>query len=421
MGKNIQKYYKLSVSHLAIYLIGFAVIGGVFILLSFASNPNLIGDENNDGVVNILDLSMLLSNWHATNAAVDLTGDGYVDILDLSVLLSHWGQTGSGNTPSPFVSVCGTGLCLGGSPFVIHGATAYGTYSSPSNEVSLAQAGKVNTLELVEFDTQYHTLSDTMSTATWTRVDNFIAAAKQAGLHVILNLSEYGQSLQAAGQTPTTTDWQPYLSFIANRTNTVTGVRYMNDPTIAMVEIFGEICYPGESDSVCPAGTTGTAADMQNFFHRTETEWQALAPNILISTGGFSHLNNSTSSGIPWQTIVSDSSDAVCDIEINSPNDITGAIGKFTSYCLQQHKPWFLSAWSSCYQDTGYPYYLATDAAMASHAQDMYNIQHGGTPAAMPAVGSDFWNLRDIGVSAGHCDLGPAYSQTWATIQNNAP
>jgi hypothetical protein len=48
------------------------------------------GDINNDGVVNILDLSILLSNWQTTNSASDLNKDGVVNILDLSVLLSNY-------------------------------------------------------------------------------------------------------------------------------------------------------------------------------------------------------------------------------------------------------------------------------------------------------------------------------------------
>jgi hypothetical protein len=321
------------------------------------------------------------------------------------------------STTNGFVYVCGTQLCLNGQPFVIHGATAYGTYDQPATEIALAQNGSINTLELVEFDKQYHKLSDTMSSATWTRVDKFIAAVRASGLHVILNLSEYGQSLQAAGKTPTKVDWKNYLSFIANRVNTVNGVQYKNDPTIAKVEIFAEICYPGQGGSTCPAGTTGTTSDMQAFYHRTATQWRSLAPNILISSGGFSHLNNSTSSGIPWQAIVSDPAIATCDLEVNSPNDVNYSVGKFTSYAKQIGKPWFLSAWSSCYQHTGYPYYLAADADMAAHAQDMYSIQHGGSPAAMPALGSDFWNLRDMGVAPAHCDLSPSFPLTWSVIQ----
>ena len=332
-------------------------------------------------------------------------------------------QPALGSMPSTtdFVQKCGARLCLGGTPFVIHGATAYGTYNDSATEVALAKRAKVNTLAIVEFETKYHSLSDTTTEATWSRVDTFIAAAKAVGLHVVLTLSSYAQSLQKAGKTPTRTDWHAYLNFIANRINTVTGVRYKDEPTIAMVQLWGEICYPGESDSTCPAGTSGTATDMIDFYHRTLTQWKSLAPKILVTTGGFSHLNNSTSSGIPWQTIMADPANPICELEINSPGDVKGAVGKVTSMCAQLGKPWYLAAWSSCYADSGYPFYLSSDSAMAGHAQDMYSIQRGGAPAVMPAVGGEFWNLRDKGTARGHCDIGPAFPMTFGVIQRNAP
>ncbi len=86
--------------------------------------------------------------------------------------------------------------------------------------------------------------TNVQSSATWTRVDQFLAASRQGGIHVILNLGEYGQSLVAAAYTATSVDWLPYLRFIANRVNTVTGVRYADAPTIAMVELWGEIPAP---------------------------------------------------------------------------------------------------------------------------------------------------------------------------------
>jgi len=306
---------------------------------------------------------------------------------------------------------------LSGQPFTIHGATAYGTYDRPQTEVDLAVRAKLNTLAIVEFETKYHSLSSTMSEATWSRVDQMVAAAKTAGLHVVLTLSGYAQSLQAAGVTPTRADWGQYLAFIANRVNTVTHIRYRDEPTIAMVQLWGEICYPGESDGTCPAGTSGTATDMINFFHRTLTQWHALAPNIVASTGGFSHLNGKNSSGIPWQSIMADPANPLCEIEINSPNDVTGTVAKVTSYCKSLGKPWYLAAWSSCYASSSYPFHTPSDSTMAAHARAMYAISHGGTPAAYSAVGSEFWNLRDRGVSAGHCDIGPAFPQTFGVVQ----
>jgi hypothetical protein len=49
------------------------------------------GDLNNDGAVNILDLSILLSNYGTTNAVADINHDSTVNIFDLSILLSNYG------------------------------------------------------------------------------------------------------------------------------------------------------------------------------------------------------------------------------------------------------------------------------------------------------------------------------------------
>jgi hypothetical protein len=50
------------------------------------------GDLNNDGKIDIQDLSFMLSNWGSSNQIADINHDGKVTILDLSVLLSNWGK-----------------------------------------------------------------------------------------------------------------------------------------------------------------------------------------------------------------------------------------------------------------------------------------------------------------------------------------
>jgi hypothetical protein len=49
------------------------------------------GDINNDGRVDILDLSILLSKYGGTDSAADINKDGVINVFDLSVLLSHYG------------------------------------------------------------------------------------------------------------------------------------------------------------------------------------------------------------------------------------------------------------------------------------------------------------------------------------------
>ncbi len=312
---------------------------------------------------------------------------------------------------SSFVTVCGTALCAGGVRFDERGATAYGQYSNPAGVVALARRANLNTLELVEFDTRYHTLSDTESSATWDRVDAFIAAAHAGGLHVILNLSEYGQSLQAAGHPPVTTDWGPYLSFIANRVNTVSGIRYADDPTIAMVELWGEIPAPNYPN---PVGTTQQITD---FYTRSLAEWHADAPNILVSSGGFSYIND-PHSGIDWKTIMADPGNAACDVEVNSTADLSVSVPSVSSYCQSLGKPWFLAAWSSCFGASRGAWDLdhwSSDAAMAAHARVMVDVADGVSEAA--PLGDDFWNIGDTAAVTGTCDIGPQFPLTFAAIE----
>jgi hypothetical protein len=54
-------------------------------------------DVNVDGVVNILDLTLVATNFGTTLAAdqplnIDVNGDGIVNILDLTLVASHFGS-----------------------------------------------------------------------------------------------------------------------------------------------------------------------------------------------------------------------------------------------------------------------------------------------------------------------------------------
>jgi hypothetical protein len=48
------------------------------------------GDLNCDGVVNLVDFSILLFNWNSTSAVADINGDGTVALPDFSIMLYNW-------------------------------------------------------------------------------------------------------------------------------------------------------------------------------------------------------------------------------------------------------------------------------------------------------------------------------------------
>jgi hypothetical protein len=62
-------------------------------LTASSSSPGVTGDLNNDGHVNVFDLSIFLNHWQQTGSGLpeDLNNDGVINIFDLSLLLGHWG------------------------------------------------------------------------------------------------------------------------------------------------------------------------------------------------------------------------------------------------------------------------------------------------------------------------------------------
>ena len=101
-----------------------AVVGAYFILhIHAATCSSPPGDANCDTVVNVLDLSILATNWGKTSATWsmgDFNGDTVVNIIDLSIMASHWGSGGGGNPPGAYVS--GNRLVDGsGNTLLLHG------------------------------------------------------------------------------------------------------------------------------------------------------------------------------------------------------------------------------------------------------------------------------------------------------------
>ena len=81
-------------------IIAVVVLTGGYLFHHYSRAAGLTGDLNNDGTVNVFDLSILLSDWATGNATADINHDGTVNIFDLSTLLSNWGQAAT-VTPTP--------------------------------------------------------------------------------------------------------------------------------------------------------------------------------------------------------------------------------------------------------------------------------------------------------------------------------
>ena len=69
--------------------------GGALSSLEAYPNQRCLGDVDGSGVVDVLDLLDIISNWGpCLGCAADIEVDGQVDILDLLEVLSAWGDCG---------------------------------------------------------------------------------------------------------------------------------------------------------------------------------------------------------------------------------------------------------------------------------------------------------------------------------------
>src|SRR5438105_356713 len=73
-------------------------------------SPTLLGDINNDGVVDIRDYGIWRQNFGQTNCGnpADLNGDCIVDIRDYGIWRQNFGQTGPTLTPIPTATLTAT-------------------------------------------------------------------------------------------------------------------------------------------------------------------------------------------------------------------------------------------------------------------------------------------------------------------------
>lgn len=120
--------------------------------------------------------------------------------------------------------------------------TVYKGLDHPRETVVQVMALRLNTIRITDFlDVNGTVETAPYDDARWRRVDNLIATAQHAALHVELDLSTYRNLLKANKLNPYTYDWAPFLQTTVNRRNTVTHVRYGDDATIALVAFAGEV------------------------------------------------------------------------------------------------------------------------------------------------------------------------------------
>ena len=299
--------------------------------------------------------------------------------------------------PGPVrVTVCGTSLCAGAVWKLKMGSI--NGLSDPAKAPGWAKDLGLNTLRLTDFLDFHPTSPQAAFDATrWARVDRLIAASRAAGLYVELDLSTYRNVLLAVGVNPYTYDWAPFLDFVVNRRNTVTGVRYGSDPTIALVAFAGEV------EPINGSRDVGvTTAQLTAFFRTVTDRWAARAPGQLLTTGGLMQLD--WDSGIDWQTLMALPNNHVPSIHIYSDADRRTTVPAFAARAAQLGKPWLN-------EEFGAPAAIG-DEARAALFTSTYQLTR-----SYRAAGNGLWNVGPETTNT-H-DVGPQFPLTFAAVRNS--
>jgi cellulase (glycosyl hydrolase family 5) len=317
---------------------------------------------------------------------------------------------GPGIISSGFVTDCGTSICLNGSAWKAFGASV-SIGVAPNENITLATGAKLNAIRLVNF--LHEDANDpTLSTAPydpiqWGIVDSYIAVAAQNRLHVVLDLSTF-RNLAWNNCSGPAYDWNNFLSWVANRVNTVDGAVYRDDATIAVIAIAGEYnvpkTYSFKANNGQPCTLTYSTNDLNSFFARTLAQGRNDFPSQLVETGGLLYLD--WNSGIDWKTIMGDPDDQICSIHMYSSGDVTTTVPNVSSYCASLGKPWIV-------EEFGFPQ-SDGDTPRASEFLGRYSVstQYG-------AAGTLFWN---VGPEMGSTfDVNPQTPVTWTAVLDNAP
>jgi hypothetical protein len=95
--------------------------------LVLKARPEVDGDINLDGAVDIFDINSVSSNWGTAGPQGDANGDGIVNIFDINLISSNWGATGGGSgqaaVPEPSALLLASTTLLG---FILAGWTRGG-------------------------------------------------------------------------------------------------------------------------------------------------------------------------------------------------------------------------------------------------------------------------------------------------------
>ncbi len=290
-----------------------------------------------------------------------------------------------------FVQTSGVDFTLNGQIWRPFGGATYGYYGSNAafaNRVSAATSAGYNILRYINFlqTLPYPTLYDSaagseFNETVWSKVDYGLDQAKQAGIKILLDLSDIQGVSDVRGYTFGDANhlalYQSFVNWLAVRVNTVNGRVYKDDDTIAIFAISGEVGQAGaigsttNYDTYHVIGGYMKTAGFQQIIH---PGGQKPEQNLSASYG---HTNYS-----PGDYLSSPNIDCISVHPYYTQQNMLDLHPELQSYSIANNKPWFIEEFG----------YLGSEKDIVSSFRFMYKkgFKYG-------SAGHLFWNFDNSG------------------------
>lgn len=291
-----------------------------------------------------------------------------------------------------FVRAAGNIFTLNNSPWFLIGAAIYGYYGSNAaykNRVDAAVLGEFNILRFINFmqTEPYPTLYDAtagseFNESIWSKVDYGIDQARQAGIKILLDLSDVqgictarGYAFGSANMIST---YQSFVNWLAERTNTVNGLKYKNDDAIAIFAIVGEVGQVGVVGSTTNYDTYHTIAG----YMKSAGFQQLIHPGgqkpeqIVDSSYGYTNYSAGDYLSSPYI-------DCVSTHPYYTQQNMIDLFPVIQSYCVSKNKPWFIeefgyTGYNDSYRARLYKFPINEGFKRGSAGALVWNFDEGG-------------------------------------------
>lgn len=280
-----------------------------------------------------------------------------------------------------FLKANGTRFYRNGKPSFLFGATVYGATNSTvqfGQRLADALSANMNIIRIVNY-----MAANEYDEPTWQRVDSFCDQCRQAGIMLLIDLSDYWGILNGRGTGTGSQDWTTFLTFLTSRVNTVNGLIYKNDDAIGLFSIAGELSSPD-------------APTVNAFYIKQSAIFKALDTNHIINPGGIY---------IPPDSVAQISTlDCLCAHTYAIDPGIEHDVIQMGKLSVQYNKPWFT-------EEFGQPQ-TSGQLARAAHMRLLYAqaIENG-------CSGMMYWNLGLTGNSGTSYDVNYNTPEPWSVVQ----